>query len=108
MSSNNKKEKQKLTISNYVNNAKKNINNSSKLLNEESIQEIDSEDNNVNIAKINQKTTIAKSSKINNNYLRFIFFALRIAPTVSRLKLSIQLQRNTETRQIIVAIRPKI
>ena len=68
MSSNNKKEKQKLTISNYVNNAKKNINNSSKLLNEESIQEIDSEDNNVNIAKINQKTTIAKSSKINNTY----------------------------------------
>ena len=55
MSSNNKKEKQKLTISNYVNNAKKNINNSSKLLNEESIQEIDSDDNNINIININKK-----------------------------------------------------
>ena len=36
---------------------------------------------------------------------RFSFFAWRIAPIVSRLKFSIQLQRNTDTRQITVAIR---
>ena len=62
------KDKQKLTISNYVNNATKTKKNSTKILNEESIQEIDSEDNNVNIVKINRTTTMKNSSKAADTY----------------------------------------
>ena len=49
MSTNSAKDKNKLTVNNYTNsvNAPKNKINTSKILNEESIQEIDSEDNNI-------------------------------------------------------------
>ena len=72
LSSNKDKDKHKLTVKNYVNsiNGPKKKNNTSKILNEESIQEIDSEDNNINIVKINNKTTITNnSSKTNEIYL---------------------------------------
>ena len=51
------KEKLQLTVNNYINsvNGQKNIINTSKILNEESIQEIDSDDNNINIININKK-----------------------------------------------------
>ena len=56
--------KNKLTVNNYVNsiNGQKNKINTSKILNEESIQELDSEDNN-NIMNINKAITITNSSK---------------------------------------------
>ena len=67
---NNDKDKHKLTVNNYVNSitGPKNKINTSKILNEESIQEIDSEDNNINIVKINRAATIPSSSKTNNIY----------------------------------------
>ena len=77
MSTNNAKDKNKLTVNNYVNsfNGPKNKINTSKILNEESIQEIDSEDNNINIVSIKKSTTLknetndgdkAKNININN------------------------------------------
>ena len=72
---NNNKDKNKLTVNNYVNavNTTKNIINTSKILNEESIQEIDSEDNNFNKAKdinINNKNNYTNNINMNltNNY----------------------------------------
>ncbi len=67
---NSNKDKHKLTVNNYVNSiaGPKNKINTSKILNEESIQEIDSEDNNINIVKINRAGTVTNSSKSNNIY----------------------------------------
>jgi hypothetical protein len=64
------KEKHKLTVNNYINsvNGQKNIINTSKILNEESIQEIDSEDNTINIVKIKKTTTVTTNTKNNDTY----------------------------------------
>ena len=66
----NNKNKNKLTVNNYVNsiNGQKNKINTSKILNEESIQELDSEDNN-NALNINKAPIIINNSKISNTYL---------------------------------------
>ena len=63
------KDKHKLTVNNYINsiNAPKNKINTSKILNEESIQEIDSEDNNINIVNLNKTNTMNNTSKTNES-----------------------------------------
>ena len=68
MSTNNNKDKNKLTVNNYINtiNAPRNKVNTSKILNEESIQEIDNEDNNINIVSINKKKTLTNNTKTND------------------------------------------
>ena len=68
--STNIKNKDKLTVNNYINsvNKKKDKINTNKILNEESIQEIDSEDNNYNIININKKKEITNISQTNEIY----------------------------------------
>ena len=70
MQANTAKDKNKLTVNNYINsvNGPKNKINTSKILNEDSIKEIDSEDNNINIISIKKSTTLKNSLKNNDIY----------------------------------------
>ena len=64
----NNKNKNKITVNNYVNSInKKNKINTSKILNEESIQELDSEDNNINAVNSNKGEIITNNPKVVNN-----------------------------------------
>ena len=64
----NNKNKNKITVKNYVNSInKKNKINTSKILNEESIQELDSEDNNINAVNSNKGEIITNNPKLVNN-----------------------------------------